>query len=49
MRLNLAKYTFRVYNGRFMGYIMTQRAIKVNTNQVKEIIEISSPRIKKVI
>ena len=37
LRLNASKCSFGVRSGKFMGYMMTHRGIKVNPDQVKAI------------
>ena len=35
MKLNLVKCTFRVFSGKFLGFLATQRGIEVSQEQVK--------------
>ena len=37
LRLNASKCSFRVRSGKFLGYMVTHRGIKVNPNQIKAI------------
>lgn len=39
MKLNTSKCVFGVSVWKFLGFIVTQRGIKVNSNQIKEVIE----------
>jgi len=43
LRLNPAKCTFGVEVGKFLGYMLTNKEIKVNPNKCKVIIEMKSP------
>lgn len=42
--LNASKCSFNVGLGKFLGYMITHREIKVNTNQIKAIHNLHSPR-----
>lgn len=44
MKLNSAKYAFEVSSGKFLGFMVSQRGIKVNPKKVKAILEITSLR-----
>ena len=44
MKLNLAKCTFGVTLGDFLGYIITQRGIEANPKQIRAILELPSPK-----
>ncbi|KAI9174582.1 hypothetical protein LWI28_019545 [Acer negundo] len=44
MKLNPAKCSFGVSSGKFLGYLVTQRGIKANPNQIRSIQGIESPR-----
>lgn len=44
MKLNPAKCTFTVTLGEFLGYIVTQRGIEVNPNQIVAIVELPLPK-----
>ncbi|KAL6323501.1 hypothetical protein AAG906_039076 [Vitis piasezkii] len=46
MRLNSVKCTFRVNAGKFLGFMVTQRGIKVNPNQIKVVMKTSIPSCK---
>ena len=39
MKLNPAKCAFGVSIGKFLGFIVTQRGIKVNPKQIKAVME----------
>lgn len=43
MKLNQTKFSFRVSSGRFLKYIITQRGIEVNPEQIKAIQNLQSP------
>ena len=47
MKLNLAKCVFAVASGKFLGFMVSQRGIEANPDNVKEIIEVKSPKIVK--
>ncbi|XP_031263636.1 uncharacterized protein LOC116121860 [Pistacia vera] len=42
MKLNPAKCSFRVSSGKFLGYMVTQRGIEANPNQIRAILSIPS-------
>ena len=44
LRLNASKCSFGVGSGKFLGYMMTHRGIKVNLDQVKSINNLQPPR-----
>lgn len=44
MKLNPAKFSFGVSSGKFVGYIVTQRGIEANPEQIRAIHVIPSPR-----
>ena len=44
MKLNLAKYTFRVSSGKFVGFLVSQREVESNPNKIRVIIDMKSPR-----
>lgn len=44
MKLNPAKCTFGVKDGKFLGYIVTERGIKVNSKKVRAIQDMVAPR-----
>ena len=49
LKLNPTKCAFGVSVGKFLGYIMHHRGIKVNPEKIKAILEMSAPRsIKEV-
>ena len=47
MKLNLAKCVFAVVSGKFLGFMVSQRGIEANSNKVKAIIEVKSPKTVK--
>ena len=44
MRLNLAKGTFGVSPGKFLGFMVSQRGIEANFKKVMAILEMTAPR-----
>ena len=44
LRLNASKCSFGVGSGKFLGYMVTHRGIKVNPDQIKVINNLQSPR-----
>ena len=44
LRLNTSKCSFGVGLGKFLGYMVTHRGIEVNTDQIKAINSLQSPR-----
>ena len=47
MKLNPSKCAFRVSAGKFLGFMVTQRGIEVNPDQIKFVMETSAPSSKK--
>ncbi|RVW28218.1 hypothetical protein CK203_083659, partial [Vitis vinifera] len=47
MKLNLSKCVFEVSVGKFLGFMVTQRGIEVNPDQIKVVMETSAPSSKK--
>ncbi|XP_026417181.1 uncharacterized protein LOC113312661 [Papaver somniferum] len=47
MKINPTKCSFGLSSGKFLGYLMTHRGIEANPEQIRAIIEMSSPRTKK--
>ena len=47
MKLNPSKCTFGVSVGKFLGFMVTQRGIEVNLDQIKVVIETSAQSSKK--
>ena len=47
MKLNPSKYVFGVASGKFLGFMVSQRAIEANPEKVQAIINMASPRIVK--
>ena len=43
MKLNPTKYSFGVAAGKFLGYMVLQRGIKANPNQIRSVMNIPSP------
>ena len=44
LRLNASKCSFGVGSGKFLGYMVTHRAIEINPDQVKTINDLQPPR-----
>ncbi|KAK4858182.1 hypothetical protein QYF36_012414 [Acer negundo] len=44
MKLNPAKCSFDVSSGKILGYLVTQRGVEANLDQIRSIQEIESPR-----
>ena len=44
LHLNASKCSFRVGSGKFLGYMVTHRGIKVNPNQIKVVSSLQSSR-----
>ena len=49
MKLNLSKCVFGVTAGKFLGFMVSQRGIKVNPEKVQAILELEPPRIVKAV
>ena len=47
MKLNPFKCAFGVSAGKFLGFMVTQRGIKVSPDQIKVVMEAPAPRNKK--
>jgi len=47
LRLNPAKCTFGVRSGKLLGFIVSQRGIKVDLDKVRAILEMPHPRMEK--
>ena len=47
MKLNPSKYTFGVSADKFLGFMVTQRGIEVNPDQIKVVMETPDPSNKK--
>jgi len=43
MKLNLAKCALGISSGKFLGFMVSQRAIKANPKKVKAVLEMQSP------
>ena len=43
LRLNVAKCSFGVGSGKFLGYLVTHHGIKVDPNQIKAINDLQPP------
>ena len=44
MKLNSSKCAFRVLAGKFLGFMVSQRGIKVNPDKIRAIMEMTPPR-----
>ena len=44
MKLNLGKCAFRVMTGKFLGFMVSQRGIKANSDKIRTIIEMAPPK-----
>ena len=44
LRLNASKCSFGVGSGKFLGYMITHRGIEINSDQIKAINNLRSPR-----
>ena len=49
MKLNPSKCVFGVTAGKFLGFMVSQRGIKVNPEKVRAILELEPPRIVKAV
>ena len=49
MKLNLSKCVFGVTAGKFLGFMVSQRGIKVNPEKVQAILELEPPRTVKAV
>ena len=49
LRLNLQKCTFGVIVGKLLGFLVSDRGIKVDTSKIKAILEMPSPKSEKEI
>ena len=47
LRLNPSKCVFGVSSGKLLGYIVSQRGIKVDLSKAKAIVEMPPPKIEK--
>ena len=47
MKLNLNKYAFGVTAGKFLGFMVSQRGIKVNPEKIQAIMELEPLRTVK--
>ena len=47
MKLNPSKCVFGVTAGKFLGFMLSQRGIKVNPEKVRAIMELGPPRMVK--
>ena len=47
MKLNPAKCAFAISSGKFLGFMVSQRGIEANSDKVKAIIEVKSPKTVK--
>ena len=44
IKLNPGKCTFRVTAGKFLGFMVSQRGIKANSNKIRAIMEMAPTR-----
>ena len=44
MKLNPSKYAYEVTVGKFLGFMVSQRGIEVNSDKIKVIMEMTPPR-----
>ena len=49
MKLNLSKCVFGVTTGKFLGFMVSQRGIEVNSEKVRAILELEPPRTVKAV
>ena len=47
MKLNLAKCAFGVSEGKFLGFMVSQRGIEVHLEQIRFVLESPAPSSKK--
>ena len=47
MKLNLSKCAFGVVSGKFLGFMVSQRAIEANLEKVQAILDMTSPKTVK--
>ena len=47
MKLNSLKCAFGVSTGKFLGFMVTRRGIKVNLDQIKVVLKMPIPSTKK--
>ena len=47
MKLNLNKCVFGVTVGKFLGFMVSQRGIKVNPEKIRAIVELAPPKTVK--
>ena len=47
MKLNSSKCAFKVSASKFLRFMVTQRGIEVNPDQIKDVMETFTPRSKK--
>ena len=47
MKLNSSKFVFGVTAGKFLGFMVSQRGIKVNPEKVRAIMELAPPKTVK--
>ena len=46
MRLNPKNCTFRVTSGKLLGYMVSERGIKVDPDKIRVILDMPAPRTK---
>ena len=44
MKLNPSKYAYGVTVGKFLGFLVSQRGIEVNSDKIRVIMEMTPPR-----
>lgn len=44
MKLNPSKYAYGVTVGKFLGFMVSQRGIEVNSDKIRAIMEMAPPR-----
>ena len=44
MKLNPSKYAYGVTVGKFLGFMVSQRGIEVNSDKIRVIMEMTPPR-----
>ena len=49
MKLNPSKCVFRVTAGKFLGFMVSQKGIEVNSEKVRAILELKPPRTMKAV
>ena len=47
MKLNPTKCVFGIASGKFLGYVVMKRGIEANPEQIKSVLSVASPKVKK--